>query len=112
VWLPVHVCACGGECKDGGGGRGPVCDRHAHLAPFLNLPSCLPECVQGKNKPTRRRKKKQENIIEERKPGLKARMEEQGMRAAAAQKAAAEREAAKQRRLEEVPRALHRFFAK
>lgn len=63
---------------------------------------------QGKNKPSRRQRKKQANIVEERKPGIKARMREQGVSAEFGHK---------QPRAEpgvpaDVPRALHRFFKK
>lgn len=63
---------------------------------------------QGKNKPSRRQSKRQANIIEERKPGVKARMREQGVSAEFGHKQArpeAEVPA-------DVPRALHRFFKK
>ncbi|EFN58765.1 hypothetical protein CHLNCDRAFT_29762 [Chlorella variabilis] len=64
--------------------------------------------MKGKNKPSRRQRKKQANIVEERKPGIKARMREQGVSAEFGHK---------QPRAEpgvpaDVPRALHRFFKK
>lgn len=66
-------------------------------------PSARP---QGKNKPSRRQRKKQQNVIEERKPAMKARMREQGV--------AAEHGHKQQREEPEVPadvpRALHRFY--
>ena len=85
--------------------------------------------MKGKNRPTRRRKKKQDNIIEERKPGVKARMREQGVATAEygwrkqqqGQGQAAARQQGQQQEegqqggggaaaaLEGVPRALHRF---
>ena len=68
----------------------------------------MPACVQGKNKPSRRQHKKQANIIEERKPDIKARMREQGVAAEFGHK----RERAEAAVPGDVPRALHRFFKK
>lgn len=72
--------------------------------------------MKGKNRPSRRRRKKQENIIEERKPEIKARMREQGVSAEhggkAKERAAADRAAADAEALAAVPRALHRFAMK
>lgn len=66
--------------------------------------------MKGKNKPTRRQRKKQANIIEERKPEIKARMREQGVAAEFGHKGKATRTEAEVPG--EVPRALHRFFKK
>jgi U3 small nucleolar RNA-associated protein 7 len=65
---------------------------------------------QGKNKPSRRQHKKQANIIEERKPEIKARMREQGVSAEFGHKKA--KAAAEEGVPADVPRALHRFFKK
>ncbi|KAI7836421.1 hypothetical protein COHA_009721 [Chlorella ohadii] len=62
--------------------------------------------MKGKNKPSRRQGKKQANIIEERKPAIKARMREQGVAAEHGHK----RERQEQKVPDGVPRALHRFF--
>lgn len=60
--------------------------------------------MKGKNKPTRRQKKKQMNIIEEKKPGLKLKLQqEERERLEAAQEA-------KRQKLESVPRALQRLY--
>lgn len=67
----------------------------------------LTTCPQGKNKPSRRAAKRQQNIIEERKPGMLQRIKEQQEQAAKAQRQK-EREA----ELEQVPKSLHRFFPK
>ncbi|PSC71469.1 WD40 repeat [Micractinium conductrix] len=64
--------------------------------------------MKGKNKPTRRQRKKQANIIEEKKPEIKARMREQGVAAEYGHKRQAEEADVPA----DVPRALHRFFKK
>ncbi|KAL4534869.1 hypothetical protein Ndes2526A_g05736 [Nannochloris sp. 'desiccata'] len=68
---------------------------------------------KGKNKPTRRQRKKQQNIIEDKKPKIKAAMREQGLTAefGGLTSAEAKREA-QEKVLEGVPRALHRFYKK
>ena len=68
--------------------------------------------MKGKNKPTRRQRKKQQNIIEERRPKIKAAMREQGVTAEHGYKRAVQREEEKRKALEGVPRALHRFLKK
>ena len=60
--------------------------------------------MKGKNKPTRRQRKKQQNIIEERKPSIKASIRDEQREKLARKK----RQLAKVE--ETVPRALHRFF--
>ena len=67
---------------------------------------------KGKNKPTRRQKKKQQNIIEERKPMIKAAMRDQGVSAEFGYERAEAKQAEEERALEGVPRALHRFHKK
>jgi U3 small nucleolar RNA-associated protein 7 len=59
--------------------------------------------MKGKNKPTRRHRRKQLNVIEDKKPAVRARMDEEAARKAAAA------EAAREERLASVPRALQRF---
>lgn len=60
--------------------------------------------MKGRNKPTRRQKKKQMNIIEDKKPLLRAKIqEEERARKEVAQEA-------KRQKLESVPRALHRLY--
>lgn len=59
--------------------------------------------MKGKNKPSRRQKRKQLNVIEDKKPGVKERMREQGVLGGTQRK---EREPIP----DSVPRALHRFF--
>eukprot|EP00878_Enallax_costatus_P006125 GHUV01006421.1.p1 GENE.GHUV01006421.1~~GHUV01006421.1.p1 ORF type:complete len:527 (+),score=156.16 GHUV01006421.1:330-1910(+) len=60
--------------------------------------------MKGRNKPTRRQKKKQMNIIEDKKPIIQAKIqEEERARKEIAQEA-------KRQRLETVPRALHRLY--
>jgi len=60
--------------------------------------------MKGKNKPTRRQRKKQQNIIEERKPKIKASMRDE-------QRESRERKKQELAKVEEtVPRALHRFY--
>ena len=68
--------------------------------------------MKGKNKPTRRQRKKQQNIIEEKKPKIKAAIMEQGLGAERGHLRKAQREAQKAAELENVPRALHRFYKK
>ncbi|KAF8069492.1 utp7 [Scenedesmus sp. PABB004] len=60
--------------------------------------------MKGRNKPTRRQKKKQLNIIEDRKPALRAKLQEEERE----RKEVAQDE--KRRKLETVPRALHRLY--
>lgn len=87
-----------------GGGRPPQ-----SLCGSTCLPSiALARILQGKNKPSRRQRKKQANIIEERKPVIKARMREQGVSAEHGHK----QQRAEAAVPEGVPRALHRFFKK
>jgi U3 small nucleolar RNA-associated protein 7 len=60
--------------------------------------------MKGKNKPTRRQRKKQQNIIEERKPSIKASIREE-------QRDKLERKKRELAKVEDtVPRALHRFY--
>lgn len=68
--------------------------------------------MKGKNKPTRRQRKKQQNIIEERKPQIKASMREQGVSAERGHLLKEKKEAEAKAALEGVPRALHRFYKK
>eukprot|EP00887_Chlorella_sp_A99_P001363 scaffold8.g1363.t1 len=73
--------------------------------------------MKGKNRPSRRRRKKQENIIEERKPAVKARMREQGVAAEYGWRHGAAGggggdAGGGEAPLEGVPRALHRFHKK
>lgn len=68
--------------------------------------------MKGKNKPSRRQRKKQQNIIEEKKPKIKASMREQGVTAEHGHKKAQEKEEELKKALEGVPRALHRFLKK
>lgn len=68
--------------------------------------------MKGKNKPTRRQKKKQQNIIEERRPKIKAAMREEGVAAEYGHLRSAEKEKAAAEAVEGVPRALHRFYRK
>ena len=84
---------------------------NAHL-PGGTCPTPRP---QGKNKPSRRQRKKQQNIIDERKPLVKARMREQGVSAefgGKRGKAAAADEGGGGGVPEGVPRALHRLYGK
>lgn len=66
--------------------------------------------MKGKNKPTRRQRKKQQNIIEERKPKIKAAMRDQGLTAERGHMLAEKRKQEKAQQLEGLPRALHRFY--
>ena len=66
--------------------------------------------MKGKNKPTRRQRKKQQNIIEERKPKIKAAMREMGQTAERGHLQAERRKQELAEKLESVPRALHRFY--
>ncbi|KAF6265288.1 WD40-repeat-containing domain protein [Scenedesmus sp. NREL 46B-D3] len=60
--------------------------------------------MKGRNKPTRRQKKKQMNIIEDKKPAIRAKIqEEERARKDVAQET-------KRQKLESVPRALHRLY--
>ena len=68
--------------------------------------------MKGKNKPTRRQKKKQQNIIEEKLPKIKAAMREQGLTAERGHLQREKRQAEAAAALENVPRALHRFYKK
>ena len=71
--------------------------------------------AQGKNKPSRRQRKKQQNIIDERKPLVKARMREEGVSAEFGGKKAGKAAAAGEEgggMPEGVPRALHRLYGK
>lgn len=68
--------------------------------------------MKGKNKPTRRQKKKQQNVIEEKRPLLKAALREQGVSAERGHVHKEQREAELKAQLEKVPRALHRFYQK
>ena len=61
--------------------------------------------MKGKNKPTRRQRKKQQNIIEERKPSMKASMRDEQR-----EKPASGRSEQLAKVEETVPRALHRFL--
>lgn len=66
--------------------------------------------MKGKNKPTRRQRKKQQNIIEERKPKIKAAMREMGQTAERGHLQSERRKQELAQKLESVPRALHRFY--
>lgn len=68
--------------------------------------------VKGKNKPTRRQKKKQQNIIEDKKPKIKAAIREAGVSAEFGHANAEAKREQEERTLEGVPRALHRFYKK
>lgn len=60
--------------------------------------------MKGRGKPTRRQKRKQQNVIEDKKPALRSKLqEEERSRKEAAQEA-------KRQKLETVPRALHRLY--
>jgi U3 small nucleolar RNA-associated protein 7 len=102
--MKVGACVCwaGGMHALVGCGRPVLCGSAC-------LPSiALAPIMQGKNKPSRRQRKKQANIIEERKPLVKARMREQGVSAEHGHK----QQRAEAAVPEGVPRALHRFFKK
>ena len=68
--------------------------------------------MKGRNKPTRRHRKKQNNVIEERKPEIKARMRQAGEASAerSTQAQAGGAVVSRSQPPEGVPLALHRFF--
>jgi U3 small nucleolar RNA-associated protein 7 len=68
--------------------------------------------MKGKNRPSRRRGKKQQNVIEERKPRVKAAMRAEGVSAEFGHKRAAATAAAAAAAADGVPRALRRFHTK
>jgi U3 small nucleolar RNA-associated protein 7 len=68
--------------------------------------------MKGKNRPSRRQKKKQLNIIQDKKPEVKARMREQGLATAEHGGRNVPEKAAEKEVPENVPRALQRFYKK